>query len=469
MKPHYLIYTSLLLVASAQTTQAQTAHTTVAGGRIGVDNVSVRRDGNDMLVRMSLKLDSLRMPANRRIVLTPSLAGSTDSIGLPPIVINGRRQHIMYLRRDHRQYDTRKANVVRRDGNAPQTMQYTATVPYAEWMGAARLAMDEDLCGCGRTEPQQQTTLKRMYTPQCAYISPVATASKTYQMHGRAYIDFPVNRTELHPDYRNNPRELQKIIDTINIVRRDTLVSITNIDIHGYASPESPYDHNAWLAENRAATLKNYVRKLMQMDDRLFTVHYTAEDWDGLRAQLAKSDLPNRDAILNIAADETIDPDRREWLIKSQYPDEYRTMLATWYPALRHSDYVITCDVRPFTADEARRLIRTRPELLSQNEMFLAAQACTPGSDEFNSIMQTTAMRYPDDPTANLNAACARLADKQYEAAKPYLDKAGQSAEADNARGVYAWATGDEAAARQWFAKAARKGCATAQKNLDNI
>lgn len=46
-----------------------------------------------------------------------------------------------------------------------------------------------------------------------------------------------------------------------------------------------------------------------------------------------------------MASDSTVAPDAREWRIKLKYPDEYKFMLVTWYPALRHSDYHITYKV----------------------------------------------------------------------------------------------------------------------------
>lgn len=130
-------------------------------------------------------------------------------------------------------------------------------------MRSADVVIKEDLCGCGKIDDQEQETVKKMRQPKVAFIQPIAVEQKTYEMSGRAFIDFPVDRTELHPNYRNNPRELAKIVDTINVIKKDANMTITKIEIHGYASPEAPYAHNEYLATNRAATLKNYVRQLV--------------------------------------------------------------------------------------------------------------------------------------------------------------------------------------------------------------
>lgn len=283
---------------------------------------------------------------------------------------------------------------------------------------------------------------------------------------GRAFIDFPVDKITLYPEYRENPREIEKIVNTINLVKNDKNTTIKNIEIHGYASPESPYEHNAYLAENRAKTLKDYVRKLVSIEDRLFTVSSTPEDWDGLREYVVKGNLDNSDAILKIIDDKTLNPDAKEWKIKSTYPADYRFMLDSWYPALRHSDYVITYSVRPFSVEEAKQVIRTKPQQLSLEEMYMVAQTYEPGSREFNEVMETAVRMYPDDPTANINAACTRMEYGDLEGAKHYLSKAGNSPQALHAKGVMAMLEGNTNEARQLLNQAKAGGAQGVDKNL---
>ena len=439
MKHYIILFAALVLCAASMTAQTKRS-AKILNQKVAVENIKTIRADNQFFISMDLCLDELDMPANRRVVLTPTIMSGDNSVELQPIVINGTRQKVMFERRDNKKYPGAMA-VTRKNGRI-QSFSYQTRTDYADWMRSADIVMKEDLCGCGNTDNQETEQIKKMRQPQVAFISPKAVAQKTYSMSGRAYIDFPVDRTELHPNYRNNPRELAKIVDTINVVKKDANMTITSIEIHGYASPEAPYQHNEYLATNRAATLKNYVRQLVKLDDKIFTVKATPEDWDGLCRYLRQSNINNRDAILKIAEDNNIEPDRREWLIKSQYPDEYRTMLSTWYPALRHSDYVITCIVRPFSTAEAKEMIKTKPQLLSQNEMYMVAQTYEPGSREFNEVFAIAALMYPDDPTANLNAACADLNANKYGEALRKLDKAGDSAEADNARGVCYWHIG---------------------------
>lgn len=459
-----IIYCACML-AAPMAAQTQCKDAKLANKTVMVKNVRVENTANNMVVNLDLNMDSLDLPSNMRLVFTPMVTNNTEQRLMPQIVVNGRKQEISYKRKGYKDFAD-NAVVVRRKNNTAQTLHYSAVLPYEKWMKNADVVVAEDLCGCGDIKDQNTVELKRMRTPFMPYMRPEAEARKVRHEQGRAFIDFPVDKITLYPEYRNNPRELDKIVNTINLVKNDKNTSITNVEIHGYASPESPYSHNAYLAENRAKTLKDYVRKLVNLDDTTFSVTSTPEDWEGLREYVAKSNLENRDAILKLIDNTSLDPDAKEWKIKSTYPADYRVMLDSWYPALRHSDYVVSYSVRPFSVEEAKEIMKTKPQQLSLEEMFMVAQTYEPGSREFNEVMATAVRMYPDNQTANINAACTRMELGDLEGAKIYLDKAGNSPEALHAKGVLAMLEGKNEEARQLLQKAKEGGAQGVDKNL---
>ena len=455
------------LLAAPCALQAQTDSPRLADNSIVVENKKVEQTDHNLVVDLTLNMDSLHLRSNQRLVFTPMVCSKDGQQKLmPQIVVNGRKQDISYRRYAHKDYPD-DAQTVRRKNGTAQSYEYNAIVPYEEWMKNADVVIAEDLCGCGNVEEQDQTVIQRLRTPYMAYLRPKAEARKARTEEGRAFIDFPVDKTTLYPDYRNNPRELDKIVNTINLVKEDKNVSITGIEIHGYASPEAPYNYNARLAEGRAKTLTDHVKRLVNLSDNIFKVTSTPEDWEGLRQAVASGNLDHKQQILDIIDDTDLDPDAREWKIKSTYPQEYRFMLDTYYPALRHSDYVVSYTVRPFSVEEAKEILRTKPKQLSLEEMYLVAQTYEPGSDEFNEVFQTAVHLYPEDETANLNAACAEIERGDYKAASRYLAKAGNSPYAAHARGVMAMKQGNDDEARRQFTIAAQGGVKEAQQNLD--
>lgn len=458
-----ILYMACFMPWTACAQQVKSSY--LAQKSIKLEQLKVERTDGNLVLSMNLNMDSLNLPSNIRFVFTPVVKGAEKQVEMPQIIVNGRKQDISYRRSGYRDYAD-NVTAVRRKNNTSQTVSYSAVLPYEEWMKNCNVEVMEDLCGCGDVLNQSAIVLRQLRTPYMPYLRPQAEARKERHEEGRAYVDFPVDKITLYPEYRNNPRELDKIIQTINLVKNDKNTTITGIKIHGFASPESPYDHNAYLAENRACTLKNYVRQLLQLEDRIFTVDFTPEDWDGLRNYVAESALQHKTEILELIDNQSLDPDAKEWRIKLNYPEDYQVMLNSWYPALRHSDYVVTYSVRPFSVEEAKEILKTKPQQLSLEEMFLVAQTYQPGSPEFNEVMETAVRMFPDSETANINAACARMESGDYESAKRYLSKAGNTPQAWHARGVLEILEGNMTEARR-FLEAAQKGSASGvDKNI---
>lgn len=291
-----------------------------------------------------------------------------------------------------------------------------------------------------------------------SYERPKAELEKARELSGQAFLDFVVNKTDIRRDYRRNAVELAKVDQTINEVRQDPNITINHISIHGYASPEGSFQNNTRLAEGRAQAFKDYVQTLISLPASIFSVASTPEDWQGLISYLENQEpstppYDNLPALLAIARSDAA-PDQKERQLKRDYPTQWRQLLAEVFPALRHSDYRVSYTIRPFTVEEARELIRTKPQQLSLNEMFLVANTYTPGSLEYDEVFDIAVRMYPADETANLNAAITALRKGDLDAADRYLLKAGQNPTALTARGVLAARRNDFTTARQLFQQA---------------
>lgn len=431
----------ILFAQSALTVQAQKIDDSqlwLAGGKILIDSVLTQKKSDSLKVAFRLHLDSLQLKSEQQLVFTPLIAGE-DTIALNPIIINGKNQNIRYLRKSSKQKNS-QALVVRRRNDTEQQVLFSQTLPYRKWMKAFNLSMTEDLCGCGNLQDQDTTQMATIQpTPRICrdhYVKPKAEAIKVRAEKGEAYLSFKLNKSDILADFRENASELRKITSTIDLVKNDKDVSITNIDIHGYASPDGPYDNNKRLANNRAAALRNYVSNLYTIDNKLFTYHATPEDWEGFKEKVEASNLAEKTAILAIA-NASLTPDAKDQKIKKLYPVSYRYIINEIYPRLRHSDYTVTYTVRPFDIEEAKVILKTKPQQLSLQEMYLVAQTYEPGSPEFNEVFDIAVRLFPDDETANLNAACTDLQKGDLVTAEKHLAKAGNSNEAERIRKIY--------------------------------
>ena len=474
MKTTYNIYNrykmaaAMLCMTTAMPTSAQTTYqshesqSTICG--LSVTTADMKRNAGLMTVDMNLDLGSFDLPGNRAAVFAPVLVNGEDTLVLQPVGLYSRTRWYQYLRSGEKPLGGEDETTIRWS-ERPAAMAYTQTVPYADWMNGSQLYLRRSDYGCCRTLVNEQTEpimfmgvptgyRDMIFSPVFRYVRPVAEAEKMRELVGKAYIDFPVNRTELYPDYRKNPVELAKIIATIDSVRNDKDVTVKRITIKGWASPESPWENNTRLAKGRTATLKQYVQNLYHFPAGFIETDYYPEDWIGLREFVAQSGLEHKNEILALIDDTTIEPDPKEALIKTRYPEEYRFLLQTVYPGLRHSDYMIEYTIRQFTdLSEIRELLATAPQKLSLNEMFLLAQSYEPGSEEYNNVFETAVRMYPMDEVANLNAANSAMSRGDLASAARYLSKAGNTDDAVYARGILAASKGDYAEAIQHFSQ----------------
>ena len=297
----------------------------------------------------------------------------------------------------------------------------------------------------------------RLHTvPTLPFRIPNSEGTKQRIVEGRAFLDYPINETFIDSKYRRNPEELKRLRKTIEHALFDKSIRVQRVTFHGYASPESPYSNNTRLAKGRTQSLKQYVCKRYGIRESVVETAYTPEDWVNLRTfidtrgesrrtkdniwyehqsivetpEMPQYVIDHRDELLRVI-DLNMDLDEKEQLLKQVGGGEpYRWLLQYVYPGLRHTDYTIEYEVKHYPVKEARRLIYTHPEALSIEEMYRVAQNYGEGTDGWLDALLIAARQYPDDATANLNAACGCVKMRRLTDAKNYLKKAGNLPEA---------------------------------------
>ena len=484
----------LLPIIALLSTIAVTAQTTIVltgdkkgETRVTATNIQVASTDNRTMLSLDFILDSLRVSSNRYRAFTPVIVSKDQSQRqrMKTLIVSGRTQDIVFERDGIDPFYVDNYVKVRRYNDTPQTYSYTDAVERQPWHRNADIIVECDLCGCAdqkNLEQAQLYTLKDLDPYELIALANVVPAptKKERNLHGSAYITFVVNKWEMKPDYMNNRAEIRKITDTLDVMVKDPNVSVREIKIHGYASPESPYDHNLMLATNRAQSLTDYVRRLYNLPANVFAkAKATAENWEGLRAAVVDMDetiLPHKQQIMvtidkvlgDLKNHVTNQVDRDELSIRSKYPDEYRYLLQNVYPGLRRSDYDISFNFSDFTLEQAKQIYKTKPYQLSLREMWDVANTYEPYSNEYNKVMQTAVNIYPDAPEALVNLANVAIRQKDLLKAESLLERAGDSGEAQNARAVIAIIQKRYADAERLLQSAAQKGV-NVSKNLEAI
>ncbi len=235
--------------------------------------VAVDESARKLAIDIDLDIDRFKVGSERELIFTPMVfaADGSDSLALEPVTVAGRNRWYHYLRDGVLDVE---GNDIFRAGK-PVHAKVTRSIDLEPWMEHSTVEMRVESANCcdkavlmpGDT-PAQNVLLAEINTgapmldAPFVFAPPVDAAPVIKSIEGSAFITFVVNRTELKPDYMVNRRELGKIINSIDFVRKDPDATITGVHIKGFASPEGPYDNNVRLAQGRTETLRRYVRDL---------------------------------------------------------------------------------------------------------------------------------------------------------------------------------------------------------------
>ncbi|MDR2937847.1 MAG: DUF3868 domain-containing protein [Prevotellaceae bacterium] len=463
-----IFVSTLLFIVVGTLAQAQQ----MCSFNVCVQSVAYEQNKDTLQLRLSMDVSHAKVPLRQGLVLTPIFKSDKQQRALPPMLIVGKNRQKADSRKARfgNEISYPKPYITLKSGVKTDTaVPYIYTLKLEPWMKTASLELREQMHGCaGCTEQETIIPLSITETkgrPVPNYITPAAEAVKNRNMEGKAYLEFLAGESIIRADYRQNLSELRKILRAIDLLSNDDNTSITHITLAGYASPENSHELNQSLSRQRPQALKHYLQKEFSYPDNLFTVAAGGEDWQGLRKQVAASRLRDKQAVLNIIDNERNEDEREQKLRMLDRGTVFAELLQSYFPPLRRVDYTLRYTVRAFSLEECKVLIKTKPAQLSLNEMFLVANTYKKGSDEFNQVFDVAVRMFPDDATANVNAAAIALAKGDKQAAHKFLDALQSVPAAWNNLGVLYYLDGNEAKAKEFFEKAKAQGVEEATKN----
>lgn len=465
-------------------------------GNVEAQNLQVAQVGKECVVSADLVLNELTLGRNNQVLVTPILESpsANQRVQLPTVVFSGRNMHYVYLRNGETiatgEYNYTILDEKLRINGTSQSYPYRQTVEMKEWMRNpdAQLIFAYDNCGCGvftshAINDPYLLDLDPTSRMVLALAIPSVEEIPVQKHEGRARVQFEVNKIELHTapyvcasgQRIDNRAQLQVIDDSVRYALSDPNVEIVSMHICGFASPESPYDHNDYLATNRSRALAEYVSQRYSIPKERCTYNAVVENWGEFREQVvAATDITAQQradllALIDQPCYGPSDYDAKEKTLKTdpRFANLYKTkILPVWFPQLRCSQFEIKTALKPMSDSQLCEVIKKSPQLLSLNQIYRVAKCYTVGSDDYHYAMQMALKYYGNDPIANLNAAVVAIQEQYFELAEQYLEKAGDYPEAVNARGVVAVHKGDRATARALFSSVANV-LPEAQRNLN--
>lgn len=479
----------LVLAALCLNTEDAFAQNRSYSGDIGIEPVRLEQSGDFLYIDMNFILKDVKVRTAHGVDFIPQLVAPANTYNLPKVLVKGKDEYLAYERRlslmsakEKRKhvapYLVKKSNKRTND-----TIRYRYVLPYESWMADAKLNVQRDECGCGESTLMSvqpvidQVTLERILSPYIvnphfAYVEPKVEVVKSREIQAECFLDFEVNKINIRPEYMNNPRELAKIRVMIDDLKLDPSIKVNRLDIIGYASPEGTLATNKRLSEGRAMALRDYLASRYDFPRNQYHIIFGGENWDGLIDALETLDMDYKNEMLDIIQDIPIEKGRETKLMQLRGGVPYRYLLKNVFPSLRVAICKVNYDIKNFNVDEAKEVIKRRPQNLSLNEMFLVANTYPKGSQEFIDVFETAVRMYPDSEIANMNAATAALSRNDLISAERYLKKMESQEywpEYNNAMGILTLLKGDYELAEEYLNKARELGLDVATDNLEEL
>ena len=244
---------------------------------------------------------------------------------------------------------------------------------------------------------------------------------------------------------------------------------ITDVQISAYASPDGGLDLNTGLAEKRRDnTEKALTRELRKADvEAAVDAEYTAEDWEGFKELVSKSNIQDKELILRVLSMYS-DPEQREQEIKN-ISAVYSTLADEILPQLRRSRLTLNYEIIGKSDEEISNLAQNDPTQLNLEELLYAA-TLTNDPAQKEAIYKKAVAQFPNDYRAYNNLGKLAYQAGNLDKAESYYKQALQRKDAPEANmnmGLVALKKGDKAAAETYLGKAAgAEGLNEAMGNL---
>ncbi len=193
-----------------------------------------------------------------------------------------------------------------------------------------------------------------------------------------------------------------------------------NIAVKGYASPDGPVKFNDKLSKARSESGQKVVAKLLKDAGLEIDAAAYGEDWDGFKELVEKSDIQDKNLILQVLSLYN-SPAEREAEIKNM-SSVFEELKKEILPELRRSQIVNSTDLQGLTDAEIMEAYRNGGELTAEHYLY-AAQVLAKTPAEQVEILTAASKKYNDARIwNNLGVAQTEAGDK--EAALASFEKA---------------------------------------------
>lgn len=281
----------------------------------------------------------------------------------------------------------------------------------------------------------------------------------------KADMLYKINSATVLPE-ETKAEDIKEIKAKVEAANSKANYEFRGVKVSAYASPDGELDFNDKLAGNRSKTATKFFQtelkklKVAQADqDAFFSLMSTAEDWEGFKELVSKSNIQDKELILRVLSMYN-DPVVREKEIKN-ISAAFTELAEVILPQLRRSQFEVNVDVIGKSDEEIAKLAASNPSELGIEEVLYAA-TLTDDVKAQNAIYKAATENYPKCFRAWNDLGMTYVQMGQFEEGKKAIEKAAslydKSGVVLNNLGVIALVDGDFEKAEGLFRSAAGAG-----------
>ena len=238
-----------------------------------------------------------------------------------------------------------------------------------------------------------------------------------------ANIMFLIQQANLRASELNST-EMQEFRKALKDVATDFENKVLDeIKVSAYASPDGGVMLNDGIAVVREINTAKQMKKELKDAklDGYVDSEYTAEDWEGFKELVSKSNLPDKELILRLLSMYT-DPEEREQQIKN-ISSVYAELADEILPKLRRARVTLNYQIIGRSDEQIKAQYAADPSELSLEEILYSA-ILTDEEAERTDIFNTAIRLYPNDYRAYNNLGVMAYNKGDYSTASSYFAKA---------------------------------------------
>ncbi|MBE9488600.1 MAG: DUF3575 domain-containing protein [Bacteroidetes bacterium] len=140
--------------------------------------------------------------------------------------------------------------------------------------------------------------MKRIIVLSIFILSFVNTFAQEKQRSAGVFFRQGVSEIELN--YKDNKANLDDFFDFITVIKEDSSLVITKLELKASASPDGSRARNQQISKQRIASLKKYIKENLSVPDSLIVTTNKGIAWGKLRDMVDTSHIAYRKEILDI-------------------------------------------------------------------------------------------------------------------------------------------------------------------------